>query len=65
MSRGNGCVRSPLAAPGGAFGDLLGGAVRRDAGRPDKINLIIAALADLEDQHVMIMDVISAPPPGE
>ena len=28
-SRRDGCVRSPLAGPGGTFGDLLGGAVRQ------------------------------------
>jgi hypothetical protein len=48
-----------------AFGDLLGGAVRCHRDRPDEINLLIDALADLEDLHVMIMDVISAPPPDE
>jgi len=46
----------------GAFADLLGGALRRHGGLPDAINLLIDALVDQEDLHVMIMDVISAPP---
>jgi hypothetical protein len=48
---------------GGAFCDLRGGAVRRHGDRSDEINLLIDALADLEDLRVMIMDVISGPPP--
>jgi hypothetical protein len=50
---------------GGVFGDLLGGAMRRHGDRPDEINLLIDALADLEDLHMMIMDVIPAMPPYE
>lgn len=46
-----------------AFGNLLGGAVVRHARRLDETNLLVDALADLEDQHVVITDVISAPPP--
>jgi len=33
--------------------------VRRHGGRPDEISLVIDALGDLEDLHVMIMDVIA------
>lgn len=48
-----------------AFGNLLGGAVRRHGDGQDETNVLINALADLEDLHVMIMDVISAAPPDE
>jgi len=44
---------------------VTGGAGRRHGGRPDKISPLIDALGDLEDLHVRIMDVISAPPPDE
>jgi len=43
-----------------AFGALLGGAVRRHGDWPEETNLLIDALADLEDLHVMIMDVSAA-----
>jgi hypothetical protein len=48
-----------------AFGDLLGGAVRRHGGRLEETNLLIDALADLEDAHVVIMDVISVSSPDQ
>jgi len=51
--------------PRGAFADLLAGALRRHGGLQDQINRLIDALVDQEDLHVMIMDVISAPPPDE
>ena len=50
--------------PGGVFGDLPSGAVRRHGDRRTR-SPFVDALADLEDLHVMIMDVVSAPPPDE
>ena len=40
-----------------AFGGLLRGAARRHGRRLEETNLLIDALADLEDVHMVIMDV--------
>ncbi len=45
------------------FGALLGGAVARRGDRLDETQMLVAALADMEAPHAVILDVLTRPAP--
>ena len=47
------------------LGQLLGGAVKDRGDRLDEAQVLVAALADLEAPHVVVLDVLTGPSPGE
>ncbi len=47
------------------LGQLLGGAVKDRGDRLDEVQVLAAALADLEAPHVAVLDVLTRPAPGE
>lgn len=47
------------------LGALLGGAVARRGDRLDETQLLVTALADVEETHVLVLEVLSRPAPDD
>ena len=47
------------------FGRLLGGAVAASGDRLDETQLLVSALADLENAHIVVLDILTGPPPDD